>query len=73
MVCVRYIVLIAVVSIESAVSLIDGSFALMAIPTMVSAILLAPRVLEAAKIYFAKLDADDDTPKSDGTLDQQPV
>jgi hypothetical protein len=45
----------------------------MAIPTMVSAILLAPRVLEAAKIYFAKLDADDDTPKSDGTLDQQPV
>ena len=73
MVFVLSIVLIAVVSIESAVSLIDGSFALMAIPTMVSAILLAPRVLEAAKIYFAKLDADDDTPKSDGTLDQQPV
>ena len=73
MVFVLSIVLIAVVSIESAVSLIDGSFALMAIPTMVSAILLAPRVLEAAKIYFAKLDADDDTPKSDGTLDQQSV
>jgi AGCS family alanine or glycine:cation symporter len=73
MVFVLSIVLIAVVSIESAVSLIDGSFALMAIPTMVSAILLAPKVLDAAKIYFAKLDADDDTPKSDGTLDQQPV
>ena len=73
MVFVLSIVLIAVVSIESAVSLIDGSFALMAIPTMVSAILLAPKVLDAAKIYFAKLYADDDTPKSDGTLDQQPV
>ena len=37
------IVVIALVSIESAVSLIDGSFALMAIPTMLSAIWLAPR------------------------------
>ena len=73
MVFVLSIVLIAVVSIESAVSLIDGSFALMAIPTMVSAILLAPKVLAAAKIYFAKLDTDDDTPKSDSALDQQPV
>ena len=73
MVFVLSIVLIAVVSIESAVSLIDGSFALMAIPTMVSAILLAPKVLAAAKIYFAKLDTDDNTPKSDNTLDQQPV
>ena len=73
MVFVLSIVLIAVVSIESAVSLIDGSFALMAIPTMVSAILLAPKVLAAAKIYFAKLDTDDNTPKSDSTLDQQPV
>ena len=73
MVFVLSIVLIAVVSIESAVSLIDGSFALMAIPTMVSAILLAPKVLAAAKIYFAKLDTDDDTPKSDSTLDRQPV
>jgi AGCS family alanine or glycine:cation symporter len=73
MVFVLSIVLIAVVSIESAVSLIDGSFALMAIPTMVSAILLAPKVLAAAKIYFAKLDTDDNTPKSDSALDQQPV
>ena len=73
MVFVLSIVLVAVVSIESAVSLIDGSFALMAIPTMVSAILLAPKVLAAAKIYYAKLDTDDNTPKSDSTLDQQPV
>ena len=72
MVFVLSIVLIAVVSIESAVSLIDGSFALMAIPTMVSAILLAPKVLAAAKIYFLKIDTEDNTPKSDSTLDQQP-
>ena len=72
MVFVLSIVLIAVVSIESAVSLIDGSFARMAIPTMVSAILLAPKVLAAAKIYFLKIDTEDNTPKSDSTLDQQP-
>ncbi|HBK17032.1 MAG TPA: sodium/alanine symporter, partial [Gammaproteobacteria bacterium] len=47
------IVVIALVSIESAVSLIDGSFALMAIPTMLSAIWLAPRVIEAARVYFS--------------------
>ncbi len=56
------IVVIALVSIESAVSLIDGSFALMAIPTMLSAIWLAPRVIEAARVYFKTLEAgpDDD-------------
>ena len=56
------IVVIALVSIESAVSLIDGSFALMAIPTMLSAIWLAPRVIEAARGYFKTLEAgpDDD-------------
>ena len=64
-------VLIAVISIESAVSMIDGSFALMAIPTMVSAIWLAPKVLDAAKIYFAKLDVDDDTPPSTGNVNEQ--
>ena len=36
-------------SIEATVGLIDGSFALMAIPTMVSAIWLAPKVLAEAK------------------------
>ncbi len=73
MVFVVSIVLIAVVSIESAVSLIDGSFALMAIPTMLSAIVLAPKVIEASKIYFAKLDADDDTPKPNHAVDDQPA
>ncbi|MCH1598177.1 MAG: alanine:cation symporter family protein [Pseudomonadales bacterium] len=67
------IVLIAVISIESAVSLIDGSFALMAIPTMVSAIWLAPKVLQAARVYFAKLDADDDTPDPQTEISEQPA
>jgi AGCS family alanine or glycine:cation symporter len=56
MVFVASIVLIAVISIDAAVSLIDGSFALMAIPTMVSAIWLAPKVVAAAKVYLNKVD-----------------
>ena len=35
-------------------NLIDGFFALMAIPTMISTLILAPRVMKAAKIYFKK-------------------
>ena len=50
------IVLIAVISLDAAVGLIDGSFALMAIPTMVSAIWLAPKVVAAAKVYLNKVD-----------------
>ena len=42
-------------SIDAAVGLIDGSFALMAIPTMFSAILLAPKVLAEAKVYWKTL------------------
>jgi AGCS family alanine or glycine:cation symporter len=52
---VASIVLVSVMSIEAAVGLIDGSFALMAIPTMVSAIWLAPKVLAEAKIYWKTL------------------
>ncbi len=58
------IVLIAVISLEAAVSLIDGSFALMAIPTMISAIWLAPKVMTAANLYFARLNTDDDEPSA---------
>ena len=53
---VASIVLIAVISLDAAVGLIDGSFALMAIPTMVSAIWLAPKVVVAARIYLNKVD-----------------
>ena len=47
-----FIVLSSIVSLDAAVGLIDGCFALMAIPTTVSAILLAPKVKQAADLYF---------------------
>lgn len=37
------------------INLIDGFFALMAIPTMISTLILAPRVLKEAKAYFARM------------------
>jgi AGCS family alanine or glycine:cation symporter len=46
----------AVSSMTGIVSLIDISFALMAIPTMISAIILSPKVLQATKLYFKKLE-----------------
>lgn len=42
----------AVVSIDLVINIIDGMYALMAFPTMIGAILLAPKVMEAAKAYF---------------------
>ncbi|MDY8134613.1 alanine/glycine:cation symporter family protein [Aquimarina sp. 2201CG5-10] len=49
------IVVAAVVKIDFAINLIDGAFAMMAIPTVFSGLLLAPKVNERAKIYFEKL------------------
>jgi len=51
---VALIVVGAVASLEAVISLIDGMYALMAIPTMVSAIVLAPRVMRAAEDYFER-------------------
>lgn len=53
-------VVASMLSLDAMIGLVDGAFALMAIPTMTSAILLAPRVMEAARTYFAKLDAEGD-------------
>jgi len=50
------IVIGAVASLTFVVSLIDGGFALMAIPTMISAVLLAPKAMKAAKDYFHRYD-----------------
>lgn len=50
------IVLGAVTTISSVINLIDGMFAVMAIPTVVTALLLAPKVKAAAKDYFSRLD-----------------
>ncbi|MAP53364.1 alanine/glycine:cation symporter family protein [Altibacter sp.] len=45
----------ATTSLSLMINLIDTFFALMAIPTMTATILLAPRVVKEARIYFAKL------------------
>ena len=47
----------SMVSLDIVINLLDGIFALMAIPTMTASILLAPRVMESAKVYFAGLGA----------------
>jgi AGCS family alanine or glycine:cation symporter len=52
---VCFIVVASVVSLNAAISIIDGAFAMMAIPTMFSALMLAPRVKAAATTYFASL------------------
>lgn len=48
----------AVVSMDIVNGLILGSYATMAIPTMISAIYLAPKVNRAAREYFSKLGND---------------
>ena len=52
------IVIAAVVKIDFAVNLIDSAFAMMAIPTVLSALLLSKKVNVAAKAYFSKLKSD---------------
>ena len=52
---VLMIILASVASIDIAVNFVDSAYALMVIPTMVGTLLLAPKVLEEAKRYFAKL------------------
>ncbi len=49
------IVVASVVSLTTVVNIIDGFFALMAIPTMISSLLLAPKVMAAARDYFRRL------------------
>ncbi len=49
------IIVAAVVKIEFAINLIDSAFALMAIPTIVSGLVLAPKVNKMAKGYFKNI------------------
>lgn len=49
------IVIGAVVPMDFVLNLIDIAFALMAVPTMLSAFVLAPRVMQEARKYFAKI------------------
>ena len=48
------IVFFASISLDSAINIIDGSFAMMAIPTLVSSIILAPKVVAEASKFLAK-------------------
>jgi alanine or glycine:cation symporter, AGCS family len=50
------IVLGAVLSMRDVMNIIDIAYALMAVPTMVSGIILAPKVMKEAKAYFNRLD-----------------
>lgn len=49
----------SITSIDMVVNLIDGMFAMMAIPTMLGTILLAPKVIEASKDYFMRKNRGD--------------
>ncbi len=49
----------AITTIDMVINLIDGMFAMMAIPTMTASILLAPKVMNAAKDYFRRRELGD--------------
>ena len=48
----------AVVSMDLVINIIDVAYALMAIPTMVSGFVLAPKVMKEAKSYFSRMKAE---------------
>ncbi|HET9486924.1 MAG TPA: alanine:cation symporter family protein, partial [Chryseosolibacter sp.] len=50
------IVFAAIVPMLDIINIIDISFALMAIPTMLSAFMLAPRVMKEAREYFQRIE-----------------
>ena len=49
----------SITTIDMVVNLIDGMFAMMAIPTMLATILLAPKVVEATKDYIRRKERGD--------------
>jgi AGCS family alanine or glycine:cation symporter len=52
---VTLIVVAAVVSLTTVINIIDGMYALMAIPTMISSLYLSPSVMKAGREYFRRL------------------
>ncbi|MEZ5071905.1 MAG: alanine/glycine:cation symporter family protein [Bacteroidales bacterium] len=48
----------ATASLATVVGVFDGAYALMAFPTMISALLLSPRVVAASRSYFARRESD---------------
>ncbi len=51
------LILGAMISLDLVINFLDGMFAIMAIPTVISTLVLAPKVMTAAKLYFEKLEA----------------
>ncbi|UCS93158.1 alanine:cation symporter family protein [Echinicola marina] len=49
----------AVVSLQVVMSFVDGMYAIMAFPTMISAIYLSPKVIAATKDYFKRMKEKD--------------
>ncbi len=49
------IVMAVIMPFSMMLNLIDGVFALMAIPTMISTLILAPKVVKETKKYFKQL------------------
>lgn len=58
------IIMGATTSLSMMINLIDGFFALMAIPTMLSTLIMAPRVLKEARRYFTNLKAENRLPRT---------
>jgi AGCS family alanine or glycine:cation symporter len=52
---IMMIVVASVASLDIAINFVDSAYALMVIPTMVGTILLSPKVIAEAKLYFSKL------------------
>jgi AGCS family alanine or glycine:cation symporter len=50
----------AILSMTDVMNVIDIAYALMAIPTMISGFVLAPRVMAEAKSYFQRMKAKGD-------------
>jgi AGCS family alanine or glycine:cation symporter len=53
------VVLGAVASLSTVIKVVDSMYALMALPTMIASLRLAPRVNRAARAYFARSRDDD--------------
>jgi len=52
---VSIIIVGSIASLEAVVSFIDMAYGLMAFPTVISAVILGPKVMKAAKTYFGNL------------------
>jgi len=43
------------ITIDVVINLVDGMYAVMAIPTVIGSVMLSPKVMKEARRYFAKL------------------